>query len=215
MILLYVAVALVFAGVLLVLYSEFFEVSIKKTLPQDRFVPNFDDDFFASKHHKTTNTVISQMDEQNLDDLPDIDIDVTHEISTKPEKESVNKNKDQDKDKDSILQSQEARKGYNVILYVDSSGKIGAISDHLNSHDWSFLTRIGSGYLQYVQQGINITINNKLYRYDFYRIASMKAQDNYMLFTIKGKNTVNCIVLNEESDILLNIEKEYFSFTKS
>ncbi|MGB4269389.1 MAG: hypothetical protein WBK20_09425 [Spirochaetota bacterium] len=211
MILLYVAVASVVAGVLLVLYSEFFEVSIKKTIPHDRFVPNFDDDFSAPKHHKRTSTLNSQTVEEVLNDLPDIDGDITLEISTKPEKESVKRNND----KESVMQSHDARKGYEVSLYIDNSGTIGAVSEHLNSHDWSFLTRVGAGYLQYVQQGINITINNKLYRYDFYRIASMKAQDNYMLFTIKGKNTVNCIVLNEESDILLNIEKEYFSFTKS
>jgi hypothetical protein len=211
MILLYAAVASVITGVLLVLYSEFFEVSIKKAIPHDRFVPNFDDDFSSPKHHKTDSTLNSHIDEEDLNDLPEIDIDVTHEIATKPEKDSVNKIKD----KESVLQSHDARKGYEVILYVDSSGTIGAVSDHLASHDWSFLTRVGLGYLQYVQQGVNITINNKLYRYDFYRIASMKAHDNYMLFTIKGKNTVNCIVLNEESDILLNIEKEYSNFTKS
>ncbi len=211
MILLYVAVVSVITGVLLVLYSEFFEISIKKSIPHDRFVPNFDDDFSAPKLHKRTSTIHSQKDEEVLNDLPDIDIDVTPELSTKPEKESVNKNKDEE----SVLQSHDAREGYEVSLYIDNSGTVGAVSDHLTSQDWSFLTRVGSGYLQYVQQGVNIPINNKLYRYDFYRIASMKAHDNYMLFTIKGKNTVHCIVLNEESDILLNIEKEYYNFTRS
>lgn len=211
MILLYAAVALVITGVLLVLYSEFFEVSIKKTIPHDRFVPNFDDDVSTPRYHKTTSTLNSQTDKEDFNDLPDIDIDVTNDISTRPERDSVIKNKD----KENVSQSQDARNGYEVILYVDSSGTIGSVSDNLTSHDWSFLTRVGSGYLQYVQQGINITINNKLYRYDFYRIASMKAHDNYMLFSIKGKNAVNCIVLNEESDILLNIEKEYSNFIKS
>ncbi|MEW6527391.1 MAG: hypothetical protein AB1444_12100 [Spirochaetota bacterium] len=114
MILLYAAVASVITGVLLVLYSEFFEVSIKKTIPHDRFVPNFDEDFSSPRHHKTDSTLNSHIDKEDLNDLPDIDIDidVTHEISTKPKKDSLNKTKD----KESVLQSQDARKGYEVIL---------------------------------------------------------------------------------------------------
>jgi hypothetical protein len=211
MILLYAAVALVITGVLLILYAEFFEVSIKKTIPHDRFVPNFDDDFTETKPGIAKKQFVQEKGGVDISDLPDIDIDLNDEISTVPKKEEPVKNKN----KEGIVQSHDAKKGYDVVLYVDSSGTIGSVSDHLTSNDWSFLTRVGSGSLQYVQQGINITINNKLYRYDFYRIASMKAYDNYMLFTIKGKNAVNCIVLNEESDILLNIEKEYFNFEKS
>jgi len=211
MILLYAAVALVITGVLLILYAEFFEVSIKKTIPHDRFVPNFDDDFTETKPGIAKKQFVQEKGEVEIPDLPDIDIDLNDEISTGPKKEEPVKNKN----KESIVQSHDAKKGHDVVLYVDSSGTIGSVSDHLTSSDWGFLTRVGSGSLQYVQQGINITINNKLYRYDFYRIASMKAHDNYMLFTIKGKNAVNCIVLNEESDILLNIEKEYSNFDKS
>jgi len=69
--------------------------------------------------------------------------------------------------------------------------------------------------LRYKQQGINISINNKLYRYDFYRINNLKVHDNYMLFTLKGKQGVNCLLLNNESDILLFIENEYKQFVES
>lgn len=195
----------------MILYSEVFEFSIKKTIPHDRFVPNFDDDFAETEPGGLKKQFVPEKSKVDISELPDIDIDLNDEIATKPQKDDHVK----DEDKESIVQSHGVKKGYEVILYIDSSGTIGSVSDHLTSNDWSFLTRIGSGYLEYVQQGMNITINNKLYRYDFYRIDSMKAHDNYMLFTIKGKNAVNCIVLNEESDILLNIEREYSGFEKS
>ncbi len=210
MILLYAAVILVITGVLLIIYSEFFTDSITKTIPHDRFVPNFDDVLSESKQPVSKAGGVSEKSIVDLDDLPDIDVEFSNEItSSSQDYDTIVQNDAQDKNT-----PQKNTKGYEVILYVDNSGTIGD-SLHLTSNDWSFLTRVGLGYLQYVQQGINITINNKLYRYDFYRISSMKAHDNYMLFTIKGKNAVNCIVLNEESDILLNIEKEYSNFVTS
>lgn len=211
MILFYAAVVLVITGVLLILYSEFFEVSIRKSIPHDRFVPNLDDDFSDTKSGVSKSQFVSKKDEIELSDLPDIDIELSDEFIPESQKDTTYITDNQE----SKITPQKDTKGYEVVLYIDNSGTIGNVSDTLSSNDWSFLSRIGSGYLQYVQQGLNITINNKLYRYDFYRIASMKAHDNYMLFTIKGKNAINCIVLNEESDILLDIEKEYLKFNES
>lgn len=210
-ILLYAAVAFVITGVLVILYAEFFEVSIKKTIPRDRFVPNFDDNFTETRLGISKQRFVQENDGIDISDLPDIDVDLNDGIASAPKNKQPIKNKG----KESIVQSHDAKRGYEVVLYIDSSGTIGSVSDHLSSSDWGSITRVGSGSLQYVQQGINITINNKLYRYDFHRIASMKAHDNYMLFTIKGKNAVNCIVINEKSDILLNIEKEYSNFKNS
>ncbi len=211
MILFYIAVVLVITGILFILYSEFFEASIRKTIPHDRFVPNLDDDFSETKYEISNAPFVSKKDEIELSDLPDIDIELSDEFDTGQQKDTNIIVKDKE---DKIIQHNETKR-YEVVLYIDNSGTIGNVSDTVSSNDWSFLSRIGSGYLQYVQQGLNITINNKLYRYDFYRIASMKAHDNYMLFTIKGKNAINCIVLNEESDILMDIEKEYLKFNES
>lgn len=210
-ILLYTAVALVITGVLIILYTEFFEVSIKKTIPHNRLVPNFDDYSTETKLGISKKQFVEENDGIDIPDLPDIDIDLNDGIASATKNEQPIKNKG----KESIVQSHDIKKGYEVVLYIDSSGTIDSVLDHLTSNDWSFVTRVGLGSLQYVQQGINITINNKLYHYDFYRIASMKAHDNYMLFTIQGKKAVNCIVLNEMSDILLTIEKEYYNFKNS
>ncbi|MGQ9843533.1 MAG: hypothetical protein ACUVRK_08195 [Spirochaetota bacterium] len=211
MIVLYAAVVVIITGVLVILYAEFFEISIKKTIPHERFVPNFDDNFTETKPGISKKRFVEENGGIDISDLPDIDIDLNDEIASGTKNEQPIKNKG----KESIGQLHDIKKDYEVVLYIDSSGTIGSVLDHLSSRDWSFMTRVGSGFLQYVQLGINITINNKLYRYDFYRIASMKANDNYMLFTMKGKNAVNCIVLNEKSDILLNIEKEYHNFKNS
>ncbi|MCX8122756.1 MAG: hypothetical protein N3F66_01160 [Spirochaetes bacterium] len=208
MIVFYIAVVIVISGVLLILYSEFFEVAIKKTLPDDRFVPDYDNEVIVSKTDKSKGLAVSKNNDVDVEELPEIDIVLEDRITT-------NLPNDSNVAKDTRSHIPKGKKGYEVVMYVDSSGTIGNISDSVATNDFSFLTRIGSGHLQYIQQGINITIDNKLYRYDFFRISSLKAHENYMLFTVKGKNAVHCIVLNEDSDILLDIEKEYNNFNES
>ena len=215
MVVLYIAVISVIVGVIVVLYSEFFEHTIMSNIPHDRYVPNLDVEMSSHSMHNGKEQYHETMDS---DDMPDIDIDFdtmpTNETmidttitigSSNPKSEVI-----------SIDEQSYKNNGiFDVVMYVDSSGTIGDIESGMRSGNWSSLTRIGAGTLRYKQQGINISINNKLYRYDFYRINNLKVHDNYMLFTLKGKQGVNCLLLKKESDILSIIENEYKQFVES
>ena len=215
MVVLYIAIISVIVGVIVVLYSEFFEHTIMSNIPHDRYVPNLDVEMSSHSMHNGKEQYHKTMDS---DDIPDIDIDfdtmptnetmidTTITIGSSNPKSEVISIDEQSYQKDGI---------FDVVMYVDSSGTIGDIESGMRSGNWSSLTRIGAGTLRYKQQGINISINNKLYRYDFYRINNLKVHDNYMLFTLKGKQGVNCLLLNNESDILLFIENEYKQFVES
>jgi len=213
MVVLYIAVISVIVGIIVVLYSEFFEHTIMSNIPHDRYVPNLDVEMSSHSMHNGKEQYHETMDS---DDMPDIDIDFdsilkdetpidTTPASSNPKSEVISID-EQSYQKDGI---------FYVVMYVDSSGTIGDIESGMRSGNWSSLTRVGAGTLRYKQQGINISINNKLYRYDFYRINNLKVHDNYMLFTLKGKQGVNCLLLNNESDILLFIENEYKQFVES
>ncbi|HQL44697.1 MAG TPA: hypothetical protein PL073_12490 [Spirochaetota bacterium] len=215
MVVLYIAVISVIVGIIVVLYSEFFEHTIMSNIPHDRYVPNLDVEMSSHSMHNGKEQYHETMDS---DDIPDIDIDFdtmpTNETmidttitigSSNPKSEVI-----------SIDEQSYKNNGiFDVVMYVDSSGTIGDIESGMRSGNWSSLTRIGAGTLRYKQQGINISINNKLYRYDFYRINNLKVHDNYMLFTLKGKQGVNCLLLKKESDILSIIENEYKQFVES
>lgn len=215
MVVLYIAVISVIVGIIVVLYSEFFEHTIMSNIPHDRYVPNLDVEMSSHSMHNGKEQYHETMDS---DDMPDIDIDfdtmptnetmidTTITIGSSNPKSEVISIDEQSYQKDGI---------FDVVMYVDSSGTIGDIESGMRSGNWSSLTRIGAGTLRYKQQGINISINNKLYRYDFYRINNLKVHDNYMLFTLKGKQGVNCLLLKKESDILLFIENEYKQFVES
>lgn len=215
MVVLYIAVISVIVGVIVVLYSEFFEHTIMSNIPHDRYVPNLDVEMSSHSMHNGKEQYHETMDS---DDIPDIDIDfdtmptnetmidTTITIGSSSQKSEVISIDEQSYQKDGI---------FDVVMYVDSSGTIGDIESGMRSGNWSSLTRVGAGTLQYKQQGINISINNKLYRYDFYRINNLKVHDNYMLFTLKGKQGVNCLLLKKESDILSIIENEYKQFVES
>lgn len=215
MVVLYIAVISVIVGVIVVLYSEFFEHTIMSNIPHDRYVPNLDVEMSSHSMHNGKAQYHETMDS---DDMPDIDIDfdtmptnetmidTTITIGSSSQKSEVISIDEQSYQKDGI---------FDVVMYVDSSGTIGDIESGMRSGNWSSLTRVGAGTLQYKQQGINISINNKLYRYDFYRINNLKVHDNYMLFTLKGKQGVNCLLLKKESDILLFIENEYKQFVET
>lgn len=215
MVVLYIAVISVIVGIIVVLYSEFFEHTIMSNIPHDRYVPNLDVEMSSHSMHNGKEQYHETMDS---DDMPDIDIDfdtmptnetmidTTITIGSSNPKSEVISIDEQSYQKDGI---------FDVVMYVDSSGTIGDIESGMRSGNWSSLTRIGAGTLRYKQQGINISINNKLYRYDFYRINNLKVHDNYMLFTLKGKQGVNCLLLKKESDILSIIENEYKQFVES
>jgi len=215
MVVLYIAVISVIVGIIVVLYSEFFEHTIMSNIPHDRYVPNLDVEMSSHSMHNGKEQYHETMDS---DDIPDIDIDfdtmptnetmidTTITIGSSSQKSEVISIDEQSYQKDGI---------FDVVMYVDSSGTIGDIESGMRSGNWSSLTRIGAGTLRYKQQGINISINNKLYRYDFYRINNLKVHDNYMLFTLKGKQGVNCLLLKKESDILSIIENEYKQFVES
>ena len=215
MVVLYIAVISVIVGIIVVLYSEFFEHTIMSNIPHDRYVPNLDVEMSSHSMHNGKEQYHETMDS---DDMPDIDIDfdtmptnetmidTTITIGSSSQKSEVISIDEQSYQKDGI---------FDVVMYVDSSGTIGDIESGMRSGNWSSLTRIGAGTLRYKQQGINISINNKLYRYDFYRINNLKVHDNYMLFTLKGKQGVNCLLLKKESDILSIIENEYKQFVES
>ncbi|HOM87677.1 MAG TPA: hypothetical protein PLH80_09615 [Spirochaetota bacterium] len=216
MVVLYIAVISVIVGVIVVLYSEFFEHTIMSNIPHDRYVPNLDVEMSSHSMHNGKEQYHKTMDS---DDIPDIDID----FDSIPEDETtIDTTPARSNPKSEVISIDEQSQQNNnknddvdVVMYVDSSGTIGDIGSGMRSENWSSLTRIGAGTLRYKQQGINIAINNKLYRYDFYRINNLKVYDNYMLFTLKGKQGVNCLLLNNESDILSFIENEYKQFVES
>ncbi|MCU0848046.1 MAG: hypothetical protein MUD12_09190 [Spirochaetes bacterium] len=88
---------------------------------------------------------------------------------------------------------------YGAVLFEDGSGAVdyegGGIDESL-VQNLNRIKRIGSGNIQLDQSGLNFYSDKKLFRYDFHRIQDLKAGKKTVALFLKGGDTVKFFILN-------------------
>jgi hypothetical protein len=103
-----------------------------------------------------------------------------------------------------------ARMAYNgedsgdyAVLYEDASGVVNyaggdnTIDPTLN--EYKKMKRIGRGRIEVVKEGINFYIGRKLFRYDFFKVDRLKLGDNFIALQLRGSSVVR-LILFEKTD---------------
>jgi len=88
---------------------------------------------------------------------------------------------------------------YGAVLFEDGSGAVdyerGGIDESL-VQNLNRIKRIGSGTIQLDQSGLNFYSDKKLFRYDFHRIQDLKAGKKTVALFLKGGDNVKFFILN-------------------
>jgi hypothetical protein len=74
------------------------------------------------------------------------------------------------------------------------------------------LHRVGRGSLELSKEGLNFHSGNKFYRFDFYRIESVKKGRNYLAVSIKGGEVVRLFVFDRESPRIEDVHRGFNTF---
>jgi len=198
---LYTSMALVAAGVVLLLYSLFFENEITRSRPpSDRYVPPMDEvkstghdtDLHAGGISKELEdefddfTLIDHEDLLGDEDLLDIDLDEAEDIPVDNTEKSA----------DTVTEHQVS----SVILYEDPeriSVEDVAHDADISVDDVSRFTRVGEGTIEVFQDGINIRVGKRLYRFDFSKIDRVYVGRNHIVLTMKGVDAARVILFSD------------------
>ncbi len=202
---LYASMALVTAGVVLLLYSLFFENEISRSRPpSDRYVPPMDG--VTDKKHDLDpdiSSIAEELDaeledftllnsEEMLDDvdLLDLDIDETDDIPV----DIHGKNAD----------TSEEHPMNEVVLYEDPeriSVDVAENDAEINVENLARFTRVGEGTVDIFKDGINLRIGKRLYRFDFAKIDNVYAGRNHIVLTLKGTGNARVMVFKNSKRI--------------
>lgn len=189
---LYLSLALVISGVVLVLFSLFFEseVSVSRP-PSDRYVPPLDDvEIHDNNEDNALKSVSDELDfeiddftmleDEHLEGIhedfsEDITIDETGEYADKKSDEHV----------------------YDIVLYEDPERvSVDNTIDNIkiSAEDVSRFSRVGEGTIQILKDGINIRIDKRLYHFDFNKIDRVYAGKSHFVLTLKGTDVARVVV---------------------
>ncbi len=211
---LYASMALIAAGVVLLLYSLFFENEISRSRPpSDRYVPPMDE--VKSTGHDTVphaGSISAELenefddftlidhedllgDEDLLDeDLLDVDLYEVEDIHVDNNEKSA----------DTVTE----HPVINVILYEDPEriSVVGAEHDaDINAEDVSRFTRVGEGTIEVFQDGINLHVDKRLYRFDFNKIERVYAGKNYIVLILKNVDAARVILFRDSNRVPDNL----------
>ncbi len=105
-----------------------------------------------------------------------------------------------------------------AVLYHDASGVVDYESRE-NVIDPSFkkyarLKRIGRGAVSVVKDGINFQLRKKLYRFEFYRIEKMLQGKNYVAIFLKGSDEARLMIFDRDSGLDRRLIGEFRAFKK-
>ncbi|MFW5770261.1 MAG: hypothetical protein ACOCX9_02390 [Spirochaetota bacterium] len=202
---LYASMALVVSGVVLLLYSLFFENEITRSRPpSDRYVPPMDEvkstghdaDSYAGAISRELEdefddfTMIDHEDLLGDEDLLSVDLDEAEDIHVEND----------DKSADTVTE----HPVNNVILYEDperiSVEGVGQETD-INVEDVSRFTRVGDGTIELFQDGINLHAGKRLYRFDFNKIDRVYVGKNYIVLTLKSVDAARVILFRDSNGV--------------
>ncbi|HNT11829.1 MAG TPA: hypothetical protein PKG59_13140 [Spirochaetota bacterium] len=105
-----------------------------------------------------------------------------------------------------------------AVLYEDASNVIDyyagdtAIDPSLAAY--SKIRRVGRGALEQARDGVNFYIGKKFYRYDFYRIADLRAGSGYLALSLKDSDTVRLFIFERGGAIASEIIIRYNEYKK-
>ncbi|HMB19526.1 MAG TPA: hypothetical protein VKQ10_00530 [Spirochaetota bacterium] len=206
---LYASMALVAAGVVLLLYSLFFENEITRSRPpSDRYVPPMDEvkstghdaDLHAggiSEELKDEFDDFTMIDHEDLlgdEDLLDVDMYEVEDIHVDNNENSA----------DTVTEHPVS----NVILYEDPERISVEGVEHdadINAEDVSRFTRVGEGTIEVFQDGINLRVDKRLYRFDFNKIDRVYAGKNYIVLTLKSVDAARVILFRDSNRVPDNL----------
>jgi hypothetical protein len=192
---LYVSLALVISGVVLVLFSLFFESEVSASRPpSDRYVPPMDVVETKKNNEDTDLNGISEELDFEIDDftmleegdLAGVDEDVSKERSVDDNELSADKTSDE--------------QVYDIVLYEDPERiSVENTIDNITikTEDVSRFSRVGEGTIQVLKDGINIRIGKRLYHFDFNKIDLVFAGKSHFVLTIKGSDVARVVMFEK------------------
>jgi len=108
--------------------------------------------------------------------------------------------------------------GVSAVFFEDRSSVIDysnfKIDLNLERDKFNGIKRIGKGKLQYKKNGLNFYLNNKFFRFDFYRIVDVAEGENFLALFQKRSDSVKLFLMDDTNSIG-SIENLYAEYTKN
>jgi hypothetical protein len=218
---LYLSLFFILAGLLLFFYSAFRDAGspllftvkkqggkryekeeiIEKRVPEESIEPEtlYSDDVDAHDgiHHEISEHLLSEdgheegghEEEGLIDDSEGFTVEDSHEDPGV---------------KQAVKTSSNPNESYSFVLFDDRSsvidyrGGFGSIDPSLK--EYKNIKRMGNGRFLLDREGINFYMENKQFRFDFYRIDEMVSGNNYIAAFIKGSDAVKLFVVENETE---------------
>jgi hypothetical protein len=235
---LYLSLFFILAGLLLFFYSAFRDAGspllftakkqagkkyekdeiIEKRVPEESIEPDIhysgDVDAHDGIHHEISEHLLSEdgheEDRQEEEKLIDDSEGFTVEDSGSPEDSGA---------KQTLKTSSNPNESYSFVLFDDRSSVIdyrngfGSIDPSLK--EYKNIKRMGNGRFLLDREGINFYMENKQFRFDFYRINEMVSGNNYIAAFIKGSQAVKLFVVENETELTDRVQSKFHEYNET
>ncbi len=186
---------------------------IEKRLPEEEIEPetlsSHDIDDHEGIHHEISRHLLSEDDGEEVDLIDD------SESFSRKEPDSP----DLSSGKTVVKESANPNESYCFVLFDDRSSVIdyrsgtGNIDPSLK--EYKNIKRMGNGRFLLDREGINFYMENKQFRFDFYRINEMVSGNNYIAAFIKGSQGVKLFVVENENELIDRVQRKFHEYNKT
>ncbi len=171
----------------------------------DEYDLSFDNLDISGEYDLNDSTIITE--EKNGDELPQKS-DLFEDIGDMIDDEIDNKREKKEQLSDKITDN-----NYSAVLYEDSSNifdyeKNNSIIDS-TLQEYQKIKRIGKGNVELKKDGINFTIEKKLFRYDFHRIDNIVSGNNYFSLFLKRSDVARLFIFDKNTSIGFQLKQMY------
>lgn len=100
-----------------------------------------------------------------------------------------------------------------AVLYEDSSNLIdydmhdSIIDSSLKGYEK--IKRLGEGYLEILENGINFKTGSRFFRFDFHMLADIKKGNNFLMLSMKGSDIFRLFLFKEGGPLISKLEQVY------
>jgi hypothetical protein len=160
-------------------------------------------------HHEISRHLLSE-DDQEEEKLVDDPEDISVEDYNSP---------DGSAGKTVIKGSSNPDESLSFVLFDDRSSVIdyrngfGSIDPSLK--EYKNIKRMGNGRFLLDREGINFYMENKQFRFDFYRINEMVSGNNYIAAFIKGSQAVKLFVVENETELIERVQLKFHEYNET
>ncbi len=178
---LYVSLALVISGAVLVLFSLFFESEVSESRPpSDRYVPPMDEVKPAEENTGSEHEGISEELDLEIDDYLNEEMPVD------------------EKEPGADIPGDD--NAFGIVLYEDPEriSVDNELEDKISPEDVSRFSRVGEGTIQVLNDGINIRIGKRLYHFDFSKIDRVYTGKSHFAMTLKGADVARVVMFEND-----------------